>query len=161
MSHLSDSNSHATSKVTDRQPPGIYNSLRWTLHTHQFKYTETSTSSNPGAVWRPDLSRYNSLQSPYELQNVVWLSQGCFITGTNSAVFTINGPKMINSSFTELRYFSNSKVMSPAGLGANKWGGIETTLLEAADGNKRKASKQPGFLLDYVPIGDNNAQEVF
>ena len=44
---------------------------------------------------------------------------------------------------------------------ANKGGGIETTLLEAADGNKRKASKQLGILLDYVPIGDKNAQEDF
>ena len=61
---LSDSNSHTTSKVTNRQPPGIYNSLRQNLYTNQFKYPETSTSSNPGAVWCPDLSRYNSLQPP-------------------------------------------------------------------------------------------------
>ena len=75
MVFQSDSNSHATSKFTDCQPPGIYNSLRQNLYTNQFKYPETSTSSNPGAVWRPDLSRDNSLQPPHEVQNVVWISE--------------------------------------------------------------------------------------
>ena len=72
----------------------------------------------------------------------------CNITRTNYAVFTINRSKKINSRFTELRFLSNSNVMSLVGLGANKWGGIETTLLEAVDRKIRKTSKRLGFIVD-------------
>ena len=51
--------------------------------------------------------------------------------------------------------------MSLVGFGANKWGGLETTPLEAVDRNKWNASKRLGFVVDYVPIGDNTAQEEF
>ena len=51
--------------------------------------------------------------------------------------------------------------MSLVGFGANKGGRLETTPLEAVDRNKWNASKRLGFVLDYVPTGDNTAQGEF
>ena len=162
MSCLSDSSSHMTSTITDRQPPGIYNSLKQTLYI----YINSSTRKHLlhpipelyGVQTSADMTVFN-LRRNYKMS--FKSNKRCLITRTNSAVFTINRHKKVNTRFTELRFLSNPNVMSLVGFGGNKWGGLETTLLEAVDRNKWNASKRLGLVVDYVPIGDNTAQEEF